>query len=397
MALPRLELRPKRDKRVRGGHPWIFSNELQPGFADLPPGEAVEVFDSKGAFVGRGLVSPNALIAVRLYSRGRKEDLDDVWFWGGRIQTALQYREARWPGRNALRLINAEGDFLPGLVIDRFGDQLVVQQTTVGTDRRSDLIREALEKVVKPAGAVLRNDGRVRELEGLERHSGVWFGEVPDEVVIEEEGVGGPVKFSVPLQGGQKTGHFYDQAENRLAAAHWCRGRTVLDVYSNTGGWGLHALRGGAESVTFVEKSEPTAERVVTNLELNGWGGEVLAAEATRTLEELVQVGRRFGVVVLDPPAFAKSRKTAGQALRGYERVNALGLTLVQPGGFFFTSSCSYHVQEERFVSTIVKAAQQANVRLRMIRRGEQGSDHPVLPEVPETRYLKSYGFQVLL
>lgn len=397
MSLPRLTLRPKRDKRVRAGHPWIFSNELEPGFADLPPGDAVEVFDSKGAFVGRGLVSPNALIAVRLYGRGRKEDLDDVWFWGGRIQDALLYRQARWPDRTALRLVHAEGDFLPGLVVDRYGDHVVAQLTTVGTDRRRDLIAEALQKVVGPEGAVLRNDSRVRELEGLELHSGVWFGDVPEQVVIEEPGIGGPVKFAVPLQGGQKTGHFFDQTENRRQASHWCRGRSVLDVYSNTGGWGLHALSGGAESVTFVEKSEPTARRVIENLELNGWNGDVIAAEAGRTLEELVQQGRRFGVVVLDPPAFAKSRKTAGQALRGYERVNSLGLALVEPGGFFFTSSCSYHVHEDRFVETICKAAATVGVRLRMLRRGEQGPDHPVLPEVPETRYLKSYGFQVLL
>lgn len=400
MELHRLTLRPKRDKRVRTGHPWIFSNELEPGFADLPAGDAVEVYDAKGAFIGRGLVSPNALIAVRLYSRGRKEDLDDVWFYVGRIQQALSYRQVRWPNRTAMRLINAEGDFLPGLVVDRFDDQLVAQLTTVGMDRRRDLLQEALTKVVAPAGAVLRNDSRVREIEGLPLETGVWFGDVPAEVEIEEPGhAGTTVKFSVPLEGGQKTGHFFDQAENRAAAAAWCKGRTVLDTYCNTGGFGLHALAGGASKVTFIDKSEHTADRVSQNLELNGWTkkGEVVCAEATEMLEQLVQRGRRFGAVVLDPPAFAKTRKIAGKALRGYTRINALGMTLCEPGGFLFTSSCSYHVQEDRFVQAVHEAAQLAGVHLRLVRRGEQGADHPMLPEVPESRYLKSYAFQVLL
>jgi 23S rRNA (cytosine1962-C5)-methyltransferase len=214
-------------------------------------------------------------------------------------------------------------------------------------------------------------------------------------VQIDEFGV----TFEVDLGEGQKTGHFFDQAENRLAAAPWCRGRSVLDVYCNTGGFGLHALAAGAERAVFVEKSAPTAERVLRNLSLNGFKekGEVIQVEATRVLESFVAEGRRFGAVVLDPPAFAKSRKTAGNALRGYTRINALGMTLVEPGGFLFTSSCSYHIQEDRFLEAIAQAAKLAGRRLRLIRRGEQGPDHPMLPEVPESRYLKSLAFQVLL
>lgn len=395
MKLPRLTLRPKRDGRVNRGHPWIFSNELEPGFADLEPGAAVDVFNAKGRFIGKGLLSPNSLIAVRLFSKVRHEDLDSALFYQMRIREALEYRQRIFPNRTAYRLVHAEGDFLPGLIIDRMNDHLAVQINTVGMERRKDLLEEALRKVLDPAGVVLRNDNKVRELEGLEQGRGVWFGEVPESVDIDEYGV----TYRVPLLGGQKTGHFFDQAVNRLEAGRLCEGRTVLDVYANTGGFGLQALQHGADHVLLVEKSEATAEAAGLNLELNGFDDRatVVATEATKFLEQLVARGERFDVVCIDPPAFAKTRKTAGNALRGYTRVNALAATLVKPGGFLVTSSCSHHIQEDRFLEAMQKAGQVAERRLRLLRRGEQAPDHPVLPEVPETRYLKHLAFQVLL
>jgi len=395
MTVERLSLRPKRDKRVRAGHPWIFSNELEPGFADVQPGAMVDVFDSSGAFVGRGMASPHSLIAVRLCSRLRKEDLDSPYYFEERLRQAVAYREAIWPGRRDLRLVHAEGDFLPGLIIDRFGDWLSVQINTVGMEVRKPQLREALEKVVGPAGAVLRNDNKVRELEGLALGREVWWGEPPDTVDIEENGV----TYRVGLLGGQKTGHFYDQSENRRFAGSLCRGRTVLDVYANSGGFALQALAHGATHAIAIDKSAPNAGIAQVNAELNGFADrfEAVTAEGNRDLERRVALGERYGAVVLDPPAFAKSKKTAGNALRGYTRINALGMTLVKPGGFLFTHSCSYHVHEDRFIDALQTAAKTAERRLRLVRRGEQAPDHPVLPGVPETRYLKSLVFQVLL
>ncbi|MEZ4322982.1 MAG: class I SAM-dependent rRNA methyltransferase [Myxococcota bacterium] len=395
MSVARLTLRPKSAKRVRSGHPWVFSNELEPGFAELEPGSVADVFESGGAFVGRGMVSPHSLIAVRICSRLRKEDLDSPVFFEMRLRQALDYRQSVWPGRRDLRLVNAEGDFLPGLVVDRFGDHLAVQINTVGMEVRKPQLLEALQKVLGPSSGVLRNDNKVRELEGLELGREVWFGEPPESVDIDELGV----TFRVPLLGGQKTGHFYDQAENRRFAGSLCAGRSVLDVYANSGGFALQALRQGATHAVTVDKSAPNAAIALENARLNGFADrfEAVTAEGNRDLEERVGRGERYGAVVLDPPAFAKSRKTAGNALRGYTRINALGMTLVEPGGFLFTSSCSHHVHEDRFLEALQSAAQMANRTLRMVRRGEQAPDHPILPGVPETRYLKSLALQVLV
>lgn len=395
MSIPRLNLRPKRDRRVAGGHPWVFSNELEPGFIDLPPGSIVDVFDAKGKFLGRGLLSPRSLIAVRIYSRVRHDDLDSPLFYAMRLREALAYRTRVLPGRQSLRLVHAEGDFLPGLIIDRFGDHLAVQVNTVGMEARLPILEEAVRDVFEPASAVFRNDNKARELEGLEQGRGVWFGEPPDHVDIDEYGV----TYRVSLLGGQKTGHFFDQAVNRRDAGALAAGGTVLDVYANTGGFGLQALRQGATHATLLEKSEATAEAAALNAELNGVDDRctVVACEATRTLEQLVARGERFDVVCIDPPAFAKTKKTAGNALRGYARVNALAATLVSPGGLLVSSSCSYHVHEDRFLEAVVKGAEEAGRTLRSVRRGEQAPDHPVLPRVPETRYLKHLVFQVLM
>lgn len=395
MSIPRLNLRPKRERRVASGHPWVFSNELEPGFVELPPGSVVDVFDAKGRFVGRGLLSPQSLIAVRLYSRVRHDDLDSPLFYAMRLREALTYRERVLPGRQSCRLVHAEGDFLPGLIIDRMGDHLAVQINTVGMENRLPILEEAVRQVFQPASAVFRNDNKARDLEGLEQGRGVWFGEPPDHVDIDEYGV----TYRVSLLGGQKTGHFFDQADNRRYMGHLAEGAQVLDVYANTGGFGLQALKHGAAHATLLEKSEATAEAAGLNAELNGVEDRctVVACEATKTLEHLVARGERYDIVAIDPPAFAKTKKTAGNALRGYSRVNALAATLVSPGGLLVTSSCSHHVQEDRFLEAVMKGADEASRTLRLVRRGEQAADHPVLPRVPETRYLKHLVFQVLV
>jgi 23S rRNA (cytosine1962-C5)-methyltransferase len=333
------------------------------------------------------------LIAVRILSRNRSADLSQVGFFTRRIEGALKLRQRLYPGRTAYRLISSEADGLPGLVVDRFNDVLSVQINTLGMEHLKELIKTALQTVLNPSGAIFRNEASVRELEGLPREKGLWFGEVPDFVDIDEFGV----KFRVQLLEGQKTGHFFDQADNRLFAGKLCRDLSVLDVYSNSGGWGLHALKHGAKEVIFVDKQEACCEQIEANVALNGFEDRavILCDEGKKTLEALITKGMRFDAVNLDPPAFAKQRRAANSALKGYREINRLGLNLVKPGGFFFTSSCSYHVHEEKFIEAVQKAAQDAGKALQMIRRGEQGSDHPTRPEVPETRYLKSYAFQV--
>lgn len=392
MSIPQVRLRPHHERRVRDGHPWVFSNEIDGDVAKLPAGGAVDVVDAKGRFLGRGTSNPASLIAVRLLSR-RRDDIDHPAFWAQKLRDAQSLRAAVMPERRSGRMVHAEGDGLPGLVVDRHGDWLAVQLGTLGTQVRKETIGQALREVFAPAGAVLRSEGRNRQLEGLEDEVGVWWGEPPEHVDVDEWGV----RFRVPLLDGQKTGHFYDQAWNRHFAAPLCKGRTVADVYANGGGWGLHALAGGARSVVAVDKSAACVAQMAVNAGLNGVADRFTAvgAEGKAWLQQQVARGGRFGAVMLDPPAFAKTRGAAGQALKGYREINALGASLVEPGGFLFTSSCSYHVQEDRFLDAVREGAREAGRHLRMIRRGEQGPDHPVDPAVPETRYLKSFAFEV--
>lgn len=387
-----VHLKPKRDRRALSGHPWIFSNEVDGDVSALPPGGVVDVYSSRNKFVGRGYANPNSLICIRLCS-GRKDDIDHPAFWSWRVREALALRRSLYPDRTAWRLLNSEADGVPGVVVDCFGDVLSVQLTTLGAEHRKSAIASALQDVTGASAAVLRSEGRNRQLEGLDDERGVLWGEPPDTTVIDEWGV----RFQVPLLGGQKTGHFFDQADNRHFAGPLCRGRTVLDVYANGGGWALHALAHGATHATAVDKSAECAQRIVDNGELNGFGDRLTSvqAEGKKFLEHQVVQAQQYGAVVLDPPAFAKTKKAAGPALRGYRDINALGLQLVEEGGFFFTSSCSFHVHEDRFLEAIREAASMVGRRLRVIRRGEQSSDHPVVPGIPESRYLKSLAFAV--
>jgi 23S rRNA (cytosine1962-C5)-methyltransferase len=386
-----IKLRHNHDHRVRGGHPWIFSNEIDGDVAALPSGGVVDVFDSRGKFLGRGYSNPRSLIAVRILSRSRKEAIDSPHFFAMKLREAVAYREAVFPGRKSLRLVHAEGDGLPGLVVDRFDDVLSVQITTLGMDVRKDAIAEALRGVA-PA-AVLRSEGRMREIEGLPDVREVWFGDVPDEVEVEELGI----RYRLSPLGGQKTGHFFDQAENRRFAGLLAAGGDVLDTYCNSGGFGLQALRQGARQVLGIDLAAENLEKAQANAALNGFAGryDVACGDGRTILEKLVGEGRRYKVVMLDPPAFAKTRKVANQALKGYRDINALGAMLTEPGGFLVTSSCSYHVEEERFLEAVREGVEKAGRRLRLVRRGEQAPDHPVDPAIPETRYLKHYVGQV--
>ncbi|MEQ1565731.1 MAG: class I SAM-dependent rRNA methyltransferase [Myxococcota bacterium] len=392
MTIPAIRLRSRHDRRVREGHPWVFANELDADVSGLPRGGAVDVLDAAGRFLGRGYANPASLITVRLLARA-PVDVDDPAWWAERLSRAVERRARALPGRRSLRLVHAEGDDLPGLVIDRYGDVVVAQLGTLGLQVRKEAIGQAIREVLGPVAAVVRSEGPARQLEGLPDEVGPWFGDPPAEVEIEENGV----RFVVPVLDGQKTGHFYDQADNRRFAGERCSGLDVLDLYANGGAWGLYALRGGARSVLAVDRSADCAERIAVNAERNGVSDrlEVARDDGKRALERLVAEGRRFGAVVLDPPAFAKARKAAGAALRGYEDVNALGLKLVAPGGWLFTSSCSWHVQEDRFVEAVAAASRKVGRAIRIVRRGEQAPDHPVLPAVPETRYLKSLAILV--
>ena len=381
------------DRRVRAGHPWIFSNEIAGDVRGLPPGGDVEVRTADGRFVGRGYANPASLIGVRLLTREATDDIADPGFFAARITSAAALRARVLPGRRSCRVVAGEADGLPGLVVDRFDDVLAVQILTLGMERRLPALESALRAALEPRGAVLRNDAAVRKLEGLDLDRRVWWGDVPERVPFEVDGT----LLVADVLEGQKTGFFFDQAANRAFAAGVCAGLDVIDVYANTGAWAIGALRAGARSAVAVEVNEKTCALLSESAGRNGVADRlvVAAAEAKADMSARVARGERYGAVFLDPPAFAKSRKAAGSALRGYRDINRLALALVARGGLLFTSSCSYHVQEDRWLAEIAAAAGLARRSLRQVRRGEQAPDHPVLLSVPETRYLKHAVFIV--
>ncbi len=381
-------LRPGRDARLRAGHAWVFANEIQGSVRDLEPGGAVRIRSADGRELGVGTANPASLIAVRRLSLDPDEDVDAPDFYARRLREAAALREAVLPRRRSLRLVASEADGLPGLVVDRYadpeaGDVLAVQVGTLGMERRLSLLEAALREVFAPAGAVLRNESAARAHEGLERYGRPWFGEVPERVRFEVDGLA----LFADVRAGQKTGFFFDQAVNRRFARDLAAGRRVLDVFAHTGAWAVGAMVSGAREAVAVDASAAACSGIRAHAELNGVSVQVIEADARQALAELR--GERFEHVYLDPPAFAKSRRTAGKALAAYRAINEAALRLVAPGGLLFTSSCSYHVREDRFLDAVIRAARRAGREVRLVRRGEQAPDHPVHPAIPETRYLK--------
>jgi 23S rRNA (cytosine1962-C5)-methyltransferase len=381
---------PVRVHTRRGPHPWIFSNEiLSPPVSSLPAGGAVQVEDERGRKLGFGYSNPHSLISIRLTGA---ENPDSPDFFIRRLSRALVLRQSTLPGRVAGRLCAGEADGLPGVIIDRYGlpgeaPVLSVQITSLGMEKRKEALKEALLEVVKPRAIVLRNDVSLRELEGLPLEKGLWAGEQSRAEFLENGAC-----FEVDLLEGQKTGFFFDQADNRAFLAARAKGRTVLDVFAYVGALAVEAMLAGAASATTIDSSATAVASTQANAARNGVQVESLMGDARDMLENLE---RSFDMVSVDPPAFAKSRKQAGAALAGYRTINQLALKKVKPGSLFFTSSCSHHIQPERFEETILEAAHRAGRALLLIRRGGQAPDHPILPGVPETEYLKHLVFAV--
>ena len=395
--MPAIRLRSGHDARLRHGHLWVFSNEILDDVSTLPAGGVVEVLDASGRFLGRGLSNPNSLISVRVCTRDVQDDLDSVDFYVKRIEAALDLRRRALPGRSSCRVFAGEADGLPGLILDRYEDIVAVQISALGLELRRPLLQEAIQRVLAPAGVVLRNEAGARALEGLPAERGVWWGEVPERVIFPAGFLpnGQPLRLYADVLGGQKTGFFFDQAENRAYGWRCSPGRRVLDVYANTGGWCVGALASGAIEATAIESNAETCQILQDNAALNDRGPVTVLAEDARDALSRLQ-GARFDLVFLDPPAFAKTRKKTPVALKAYREINRLALGALAPGGLLFTSSCSYHIFEDRFEAEVLAAAHEARRRLRQVRRGEQAPDHPVLPGHPETRYLKHLVYQAL-
>ena len=386
-----MKLRKGAERRLNLGHPWIFSNEVERLEEKPSAGQDVRVVDWRGKFVGRGYVNPHSLIAVRLMSR-RDQDPDGL-FIRSKVERALSLRERLYPGEATWRLINSEGDGLPGAIVDCYGDTLVVSLTTAGMELRKGWLLEALRDLVEPAQIYLRGDSPLRALEGLDTSCSWAVGGERPEVSIEQDGL----SFTVDVVGGQKTGFFLDQRPARRLLASLASGRRVLDAFCYTGGFSCYAAKAGAAQVVGVESSGPAAARARAHTEANGLAERVSITEgdAWEVLKSLHAQGERFGCAVVDPPAFARSRKDLKEATIAYERLNRLAMKLLEPGGLLLASTCSYHVDEQTFRRAILKAAASLKRSCTWLASGGQGPDHPTPLAMPEGRYLTSLLLRV--
>jgi 23S rRNA (cytosine1962-C5)-methyltransferase len=371
--------------RAASGHPWIFASDVTDR-GDAAPGDAVRVHDPRGRLIGVAHYSSTSQITLRLLSE-HPEPIDRTFFLR-RLTGAIAHREREVQGSNAYRLVFSEGDLLPGLIVDRYGPYLVIQTLSQGMDRARDLVVHCLTELLAPMGIVARNDVSVRKLEGLALETVVLSGEIPERVAIEMNGL----KLEADLLHGQKTGVYLDQRENYVAASRYARGR-VLDCFTSTGGFALH-LAARAESVEAIDSSAPAIATAESNARVNGIAN--IQFREADVFEFLAGIERRYTMVVLDPPAFAKSRKSLDDAARGYKEINLRALRLLGPGGVLVTCSCSHHLSEAALLEIVAGAALDSGKTLRVLERRTQAADHPILLTVPETHYLKCLILEVV-
>lgn len=389
MNLPQLTLKSQADRRIKLGHLWIYSNEVdidKTPLKNFEMGDQALVTTHSGKPIGIALINPTGLICGRLINRDVAHPLDKSLLVH-RIKQALALRELTFP-QPYYRLVYGDSDLLPGLVVDRFGDYLVVQIASAGMERVKQAIVDALVQVIKPKGILFNNDHSARSLEGLPEYSEVAFGEVPENVELIENNT----RFLAPVRTGQKTGWFYDHRVNRAQLQQYVQGKRVLDVFSYIGGWGIQAANAGASEVFCVDVSEQALDYVEENARLNGVEDKLtcLEGKAVEVLKHLIAEDERFDIVVLDPPAFIKKRKDQKSGEAAYRHINELGMRLLGRDGLLVAGSCSMHLGKDTLVDIVRGAGRHLDRHVQIIGQGGQGPDHPVHPAIPETDYLKA-------
>ena len=402
---PKIIITPKGEAALTGGHPWVYEGEVTAVDGAAEDGGLVDVVSRRGSWLGCGFYNSRSKIRVRLVSRNANDDFSDA-FWERRIRYAWEYRKTVMGETDSrcCRVIFGEADLFPGLTVDRFESVLVTQTLSLGMERIKPRLFPLLAKVLREDGQDIRgiyerNDVAIRELEGMAQGKG-WYplpGETPPAqttVDIVENGI----RYAVDLENGQKTGFFLDQKYNRLAVSRLAKGRTVLDCFTHTGSFALNAARGGAAHVTAVDVSEFAVQCAAENARRNGLDGvmDCMAANVFDLLPQLEKQPRKYDFIILDPPAFTKSRKTVASAMTGYKEINYRAMKLLPRGGYLATCSCSHFATEELFIRMLRSAARDAGVQLRQIEARQQCADHPILWGVEETNYLKFFIFQVI-
>lgn len=389
MSLATLQLKPQEERRIKTGHLWIYSNEVDVKKTPLTAfasGQLVQIISNRNETLGIGYINPHNLLCARILTRDAQQNIDQTFF-EQKIQQALMLRD-NLLFKPFYRLIYGESDFLPGLIVDRYGDVLVVQLITAGMEQLKAIVIAALQNVIKPAAILLRNDSSVRSLEGLEEYVATAYGDPPDLVELEENNN----KFLAPIKTGQKTGWFYDHRDNRQRMQKYVKDKRVLDVFSYVGGWGITAAKAGAKEVICVDSSVHALALVQKNAELNSLEKNVKTANADvfDYLKKLSTDQEKFDVIILDPPAFIKKRKDIEAGSIAYQRLNELAVKILNPNGVLITSSCSLLLPQETLVDIMRRISVKTQRPLQILEQGHQALDHPIHPAIPETAYLKA-------
>ena len=385
-------LRKKIGDRVVNGHPWVFANELGDSEGDYKAGDIVDVHSSNGTYIGSGYINPSSLIRIRILTRNKLEPINEAFFFD-KLLAAWEYRKQLGYVENC-RLIFGEADGMPALIIDKFNDYFVIQSMALGIDLWKQAIVYALQKIFNPKGIYERNDVPVRELEGMQQIKGFLSEPFDTNIIINENGL----QFHVDIANGQKTGYFLDQQDNRRAIQHIVKGANVLEAFCYTGTFSVHAAHYGAKKVLGLDISEQAVEKAKANARLNGYQDicDFKAANAFDYLKQISKEQQQFDVVILDPPAFTKSREHIQKAVTGYKEINLRGMKLVKPGGFLVSASCTNLVPPDLFLKTIEMAAKDAKRKLRQVTWQTQAADHPIVWHIPNTQYLKFLIVQVM-
>ena len=390
--IPTVTLKKNHDNRLKKGHLWIYSNEIDKISDPILQGEVVRVLNAKGESFGLGFYNPNSLIAVRLLSAD--EISSPAEFLLERFSVAKKYRENLFPGSTSYRFIFGESDFLPGLVIDRYGNYFSVQILSSGMELWLDSIKKSqLQIFPETLGIVEKNKSKLRELEGLELREGIIWGDVPERILMNENGI----QYEISLLDGQKTGYFLDQKPNRQRIQELASGKSVLDCFTNQGGFALNAAKGGAKHVLGIDISDRAIESCRKNANLNSLKNVLFqTADVFDFLKEESEKQSEWDMIILDPPSFTKSKKNVPSAKKGYAEINRMALNLLPQHGFLVTASCSHHIFEDTFLDIIHQESVSAGRQLRLVFRGNQSPDHPILQSMPETQYLKFFIFEVI-
>lgn len=392
MDYPCLQLKKNQDRRLQSGHLWIYSNEVdtsQTPLKNFTPGQLIFVRNAQGKCLGTAYINPNCLLCARLLSR--EAEIIDEAFFSKRIQAALKLRQTHYQAPY-YRLIFGESDGLPGLIVDRYGDTIVLQCNTAGMNTLQPTIIAALEKCLVPERIIVRNDGSHRLLEGLELYQTVVKGDGQQPLIVEENSA----VYHVPLLNSQKTGWFYDHRDNRSAISRLSKNKTVLDVFSYLGGWSIPAAMAGATHVTSIDSSALAIDNLLANATLNQVAHKIspICQDAFKALACLKEEGKQFDIIIVDPPAFIKSKKDKPVGLHAYKKLNRLALQLLAPEGILVSASCSMHLHSEDLLQVVQYASQKTQTMLSIIGQWHQSADHPVHPMIPETHYLKALACQ---